>query len=87
MAKGFCYFSVNTYYNKVDFSGLDQPEADLIQWFNGTMIIKVPGHTHWRGIGMERGYTPAAIEVWRVIELKEHETMILNIPLEVGRSN
>ena len=71
MAKGFCYFSVNTHYNKVSFSGLDQPDADLIQWFNGTMVVKVPGHSYWRGLNMERGYTPASIEVWRVIELKD----------------
>lgn len=48
----------------VTLEGYDQPLA-AIHWSDkNTLVIKVPGHTYWRGIGMARGYAAAEFQVY-----------------------
>lgn len=53
-------------YDGVDVFGVDVPSAvlhhgDLAK--SNVVVLKVPGHKYWTGIGMDWGYEPASFWV------------------------
>ena len=90
------FLIINTQTNKVTVQMVDQPEADLIAYENETLVIKVPGHSYWVGRCMERGWSPAAYQVYKptsvTIRYSAREILVqadrlLNFPLRVPKGD
>jgi hypothetical protein len=64
----------------VSLSGIGQPKATLHHATNDIVVLKVPGHKYWVGIGMDWGYAPVEFQVYqltggsKVPDLEDEET-------------
>lgn len=73
------FLTLRTDTNKVNVSGIDQPEADMVSYSDGLMIIKVPGFSysfsaHPSLDGM--AYAKAEYQVWEVEEFQVHGLLV-----------
>lgn len=48
----------------------DQPEATIVEWYGGKIVVKVAGHMEQHGRGI-RSYKPAEYQVWQITEISD----------------
>ena len=83
---------VNPKTKKVKLHGRDAPEADLVAYNNDLLVIKVPGHSYWVGLGMARGYAGTEYQIFRAVsaisnsvEVSVSATKLLSFPARKGK--
>jgi hypothetical protein len=79
------YLSLNGS-GKWDRGGIEQPGGEIVHQGNmdalnqfqvrlpigpKVVVLKVPGHTYWTGIGMPRAYAGATYQIFEVREVSE----------------
>jgi len=59
---------------KVSISGIDQPDADVMQITKDYLAIKVPGRNYTVNMrpGRHTEYIPVEIQVWKIKDQKDY---------------
>lgn len=89
---------IKTKTNKVILHGVDQPEADLVAYENGILVIKVPGHRYQYGYSSVDtvSYAPAEYQLYKPTSVTVHHTAseilvqadrLLTFPVRIPKTN
>lgn len=91
MEKYTIYYDGNN--GTATLSGIGQPKAKVAQYRysksrgkeEGTMVLKVSGHTYWSGMGLPRSYAPAEYQVYQILHVEDADVRSLERRIEAVR--